>query len=483
MDNSSPLTKTLYLTGLDCPRKMWYEAYRPTTPDQGAQWRMEEGKEVNQVARNRFPEGEFISGPDRESALTKTDQALREGNRPLFEPAFLHNGMLVRADILRPGSSEGWVLTEVKSTTSIEKEEKQDVAFQKHVLEGTGLSLEGTEVMHLNSDYRHPANGNLFEYSDLTGKLGKYLQEVEEEAPPLAEVLQQPNPPEKVLIRECKGCDYQDRCWDLPEQSMFTLPRVDYRNEDQLLQEDRFTLDEVEGHEVLKPRHERHIEAVREGKPYVNEEGIRAALAQLNYPLHFLDFEAIGKALPWLEGIGPWQQIPFQYSLHVLDEDGNLEHFEYLYDGEGDPRKGVTEGLVEEIGDTGSVIAYYTSFEERCLKTLRDAFPKREESVQSIIDRLWDQRDIFSDWHYIHPEQKGSTSLKEVLPALTETDYQDLRVQEGMEAVIAYEEMTDPSTPQSRRRQLRDQLFKYCKRDTMAMVEIHRALRNLAEAR
>jgi len=476
MDDRSPLTKTLYLTGLDCPRKMWFEAYRPTTPDQGARWRMEEGKDVNQIARDRFPEGEFISRPDRTSVLTKTDQALRDAHRPLFEPVFLHNGMLVRADVLRPCSSGGWVLTEVKSTTSIDKEEKHDVAFQKYVLEGAGLNLERVEVMHLNSDYRHPDNGNLFEITDLTGALGTFLQGVRENAPSLSEVLQQPDSPEQVLIRECKGCDYQDRCWDLPEQSLFTLPRVPWQHEDRLLEQGLFSLDEVEGHEVLKPRHKRHIEAVREGKPHVNEEGIREALAELKYPLHFLDFEAIGKALPWLDGTGPWQQIPFQYSLHVLDGDGPLEHFEYLHDGEGDPRKGVMEGLAEEIEDTGSVIAYYTSFEERCLKTLRDAFPEREATIQSIIDRLWDQRDIFSDGHYIHPDQKGSTSLKKVLPALTETGYEDLGVQEGMDAVIAYEEMTDPSTPQSRRKELRDQLLRYCKRDTKAMVEIHRSL-------
>ncbi len=480
MDDPSPLTKTLYLTGLDCPRKMWYEAYRPTTPDQGARWRMEEGKEVNQVARDRSPEGEFIGGPDRQSALAKTDQALREANRPLFEPAFLHNGMLVRADVLRPVSSGGWILTEVKSTTSIEKEEKQDVAFQKHVLEGSGLDLERVEVMHLNSDYRHPDNGNLFENTDLTGELGKYREEVREKAPPLAGLLQQPDPPEQVLIRECKGCDYQDRCWDLPEQSVFTLPGLHWRNTDTLLEENRVTLDEVEGHGVLKSHHEDYIEAVREENPHVNEEGIREALGDLEYPLHFLDFEAIGKALPWLEGTKPWQQIPFQYSLHVLDRDGRLEHFDYLHDGEGDPRIGVMEGLAEEIEDTGSVIAYHTSFEERCLKTIRDAFPRHEETVQSIIDRLWDQRDIFSDWHYIHPEQKGSTSLKEMLPALTDTGYEDLGVQEGMEAVIAYEEMADPSTSQSRRKELREQLLRYCKRDTKAMVEIHWALRNIA---
>lgn len=134
---------------------------------------------------------------------------------------------------------------------------------------------------------------------------------------------------------------------------------------------------------------------------------------------------------------------------------------------------------MEEIGTTGSVIADHASFEERCLATLRDAFPEREEIIQSIIDRLWDQRDILSNWLYIHPEQKGSTSLKKVLPVLApEFTYDDLGVQEGMEAVIAYEEMTDPSTPQPRKEELRNRLLRYCKRDTRAMVEINKALRD-----
>jgi CRISPR/Cas system-associated exonuclease Cas4 (RecB family) len=479
MDDTQPLTKTLYLTGLDCPRKMWYKAHAPAEPGVDIQWQMEQGKKVGKRARGEFPESNCIRGPTTEAALGKTKEALKRRAGPLFEPAFLHEDLLVRVDILRPSENGGWILTEVKSTTSPDKENEQDVAFQKHVLEGTGLSLARTEVMHLNSDYRHPGVGDLFEHTDLTGELGSRLEEVREKAPELAETLKQDEPPEKSLIRECKGCDYQDRCWDLPEHSVFTLPNLHWRNTDKLLSEGRTDLDEVEDHETLKERHTRYIRAVRDERPYVEEAEIRDILDTLEYPLHFLDFEAIGRAIPQVEGTNPWQPVPFQYSLHVLERDGTLTHFEHLHDGKGDPRPELAEKLLGEVGDTGSVVAYHTSFEKRCLKALQATPSLSEELLQNLIDRLWDQRDIFSGWHYISPKQKGSTSIKNVLPALAPNfAHDDLSVQHGMEAVQAYEEMIGAKTQRHKKR-LRLQLLSYCKRDTQAMVEIHRALREL----
>lgn len=483
MERPKPLTKTLYLTGLDCPRKMWFEAYDPAEPGADVQWQMEQGKKVGKRAQKEFPNGDSIRGPTREAALEKTQEALKRREGPLFEPAFLYEDLLVRADVLRPATSGGWILTEVKSSTSADKEEEQDVAFQKHVLEGAGLSLAGVEIMHINSDYRLQGDGdldgNLFEFTDLTGKLEGRLEEVRQRAPELAEVLRQEEPPEQTLIRECKGCDYQDRCWDLPEHSLFTLPDVPWQHEDTLLEEGRHKLGELEGHDLLKPRHERYIQAAREERPYVEEAEIRDILDTLEYPLHFLDFEAIGRAIPQVEGAKPWQPVPFQYSLHVLEKDGTLSHFEYLHDGEGDPRPKLTEKLLGEVSGIGSVVAYHTSFEKRCLKALQATPSLSDGPIQDVIERLWDQRDIFSGWHYISSKQKGSTSLKEVLPALApEFAHDDLGVQDGMEAVVVYEEMIESATQRQKER-LRLHLLNYCKRDTRAMVEVHRALRDL----
>jgi len=342
--------------------------------------------------------------------------------------------------------------------------------------------LKRVELMHLNSGYRHPDTGDLFAVADLTGKLGPQIDEVHEKAPRFASVLNQPEPPEAVLIRECKGCDYQDRCWKLPEQSVFTLPRLHWQHTDTLLEEGTVTLSEIEGHEVLKERHDRHITAVRDEEPYVNEQKIRETLGTLEYPIHFLDFEAIGRAIPQWEGTKPWQQVPFQYSLHVMEEDGSIRHSGHLHDGEGDPRPELTAQLIDDIGETGSVVAYHTSFEKRCLQSLKDATSRFDGPVQDVIDRLWDQRDIFSSWHYIHPKQKGSTSIKKVLPALApKFAYDDLGVQDGMEAVVAYEAMIDDSTPEAEADGHRDELLQYCKRDTRAMVEIHRALHDTVE--
>lgn len=453
---------------------MWYDANQSTENDAEAEWLEREGRKVEERAKEEFPEGVPVEGTTRADQLQKTQVALKQDGLPLFEPAFSHDGMYVRVDILRSSANGGWVLTEVKSGSSVKQKYRRDVAFQKHVLDGAGHPVERVELMYLNRDC---PSGDLFTRDDVTGDLDAELEEVREEAPRLRRALQKDSPPEKTFISECKKCDYQERCWDWPEQSLFTLPRIS-SIEEELFEANKTSLDEIEGDPRLAPHHEHHIEAVRAGEPYVKEDEIHSLLDTLTYPIHFLDFEAHRFALPKAEGMAPRDLLPFQYSLHVLREDGTTAHSDYLHDGQGDPRAGLARSLLNDIEATGSV-ATYTWFEEQCLESLQAAPSVPNALIDDIIERLWDQYEIFSNWYYINPEQKGSASLKDVLPAVVpQFSYDDLKIQKGMGAVLAYDKMLD-STSQQERERLRQQLLQYCKRDTEAMLEIHRALRDL----
>jgi hypothetical protein len=250
---------------------------------------------------------------------------------------------------------------------------------------------------------------------------------------------------------------------------------------DDMLVEEKATLEEIDDHTHLKPRHSNYIEAVRTGEPHVDDAEIRALLDDLEYPIHFFDFEAIDYALPKFEGTSPWQKIPFQYSLHILREDGSVEHEEYLHNDGSDPRRALTERMLDDIEDQGSVVVYHDTFEKQRLEELQEAFPEHDGALQDLIDRLWDQAEVFK-WHYIHPDQKGSWSLKTVLPLFApDLDYADLDIQHGMAAVVKYGEMIAEDSP-SDADEIREQLLSYCERDTYAMVEIHRSLQNLVRS-
>lgn len=483
------LTKSRYMTGVtESKREMWFEARGELSPDVGDRWRMEQGNLVAELAREEFPEGTFVGGPPSEAQLQPT--------RPLFEVRFSVGDMTIRVDVLRPASShgssshgdsaQGWVLTEVKSSTmtsrSSRKRARQDVAFQAYVLSEAGLPLQGAEVMHLNPEYVHPGDGDLFARTDLTGELDKQIQEARERAPEFASMLRRDEPPNLWPSRACNTCGCPEPCHSLPKHSVLTLPRLYYGHLDEIIEEGHWTLEELQGHAHLKPKHENYIQAVQAGEPYVDTSEVRDALSELEYPLYFLDFEAIDYALPPFEGTSPWEKVPFQYSLHVVKEGRPLgreevAHKEFLWTEEGDPRPPLAERLVQDIGPEGSIVVYNATFERGILEDLQEAFPQWEDRFESYIHRLWDQGKIFQEGHYVHPSQKGSWSLKTVLPAFDSSlEYDDLDVQEGMEAVVEYSRMVSPETSDSEAREIEEDLLAYCEQDTWAMVVIHKTL-------
>ncbi|WP_158666507.1 DUF2779 domain-containing protein [Salinibacter altiplanensis] len=534
------LTKSRYMTGTaENERVMWFDSRGRLSPNIGERWRMEQGNLVAELAREEFPDGEFVGGPPSGSQLQPT--------RPLFEVRFSVGDMAVRVDMLRPGPSGEWVLTEVKSSTmtsrSSQKKARQDVAFQVHVLNEAGVPLSRAEVMHLNPEYVHPGSGHsasehsaskpssngspgdesssnahssnahssnahssnahssdahssdqrsnneeLFTREDLTGELSDYVQEAREKVPAFAAVLGRDQPPNLWPSRACNTCDCPEPCHDLPDHSVLTLPRLYYGHLSQIIEEGRWTLSEIEGHPHLKPKHQNYIQAARSGEPYVDTPEVREALSELKFPLYFLDFEAIDYALPPFEGTSPWEKVPFQYSLHVVEEGQeslrteDVAHEEFLCADDGDPRQALAERLLEDIGREGSIVVYNATFEKGILEDLQDAlpqeeFPRWEGRLESYIDRLWDQGKIFQNGHYVHPSQKGSWSLKKVLPAFDPgLEYDDLSVQEGMEAVVEYSRMISPETPDSEAQKIEEDLLKYCEWDTWAMVVIHKKL-------
>ncbi|MCA9981246.1 MAG: DUF2779 domain-containing protein, partial [Anaerolineales bacterium] len=208
---------------------------------------------------------------------------------------------------------------------------------------------------------------------------------------------------------------------------------------------------------------------------HIDREAIRRAVAQLEYPLYFFDFETIDHAVPIYKGCKPYQQVPFQYSCHILHADGTLTHREYLHTGIDDPRPALVEALLNDLGDGGHIIVYFARFEGERLRELATAVPAYEAELLALAERLWDQLNIFKN-HYSDYRFNGSNSLKNVLPVLVpELSYKALDVQNGTQAQVVWEEMVGTRDP-VRQQVLVEQLLAYCHLDTLAMVEIHRVL-------
>jgi hypothetical protein len=209
------------------------------------------------------------------------------------------------------------------------------------------------------------------------------------------------------------------------------------------------------------------------GTVFFDAEGAAADLLPHGFPAYFLDFETIRFTVPVWKGTRPFRQIPFQFSLHILTESGDLQHHGFLDLSGDDPSLACAQSLVDRCGDNGPVYAYNAGFEKMVMRDLAGRVPALAPGLEAIIDRVVDLKPIASRRYY-HPSQHGSWSLKAVLPAaVPDLSYDDLDgVQDGMMAGDAFMEAIDTTTTPERKQEIEIQLVEYCKLDTLAMVRL-----------
>ena len=475
------LTKTTYLTYTQCPKAFWLDAYQPhliAPPDPAAQRRLRAGQDVDKQARQQFPNGRLIPfRPQPADMAALTAQAITEGTATLFQATFAVGDLLIKADILRQ-TAVGWQLIEVKSTTGYKAADHlPDVAFQLHVLHQAGLSVTQTSLMHLNKSCRYPDLSDLFILTDVTVEAETYLPDVATAVARMRHLLTQPEAPAVGIGRHCADCAFHAHCWQgVDGWTIYDIPYLKRDKEGQLEAAGVcYVADVPPGFALGDKRAATFVERVQQRQIAINTTAIRAELASLVYPLYFFDFETIDFAIPAFAGCAPYQQTPFQYSCHILTADGALTHCDYLHTTPDDPRRALAESLLAHIGPTGHLVAYNIPFERGVLHHLADQFPEYANRLQDMASRLWDQLTIFRQ-HYHHYGFARSNSLKAVLPVIAPAlSYQALDVQNGMQAQVVWEAMLGEGET-AVQSQLAAQLRAYCHLDTLAMVEIHRAL-------
>ena len=486
------LTKSNYLHGLQCHKRLWYEKNPPERkkdPSRSQQWLFDQGGEVGRLARDCFPEGRLIDARDPVESVKQTQEAMSSGIPYIFEASFIFNNIWVRCDILEK-DSDSWKIIEIKASNNVKEKNKDkykeeylhDLAIQKYVLTEAGISISGTQLMHTNRECVYPDLCNLFAIKDVTDEVDRLMGDVPNNIEKFKTILDGDVEPKILIGERCDQphtCPFKDHCWrDVPEHSIFTIPNLRWPKKDGLVERGIRDLPDDFQQTELTEKQGDYVNMVLDNQPEIDDEAIRSLLSELEYPIHFFDFETSNPAIPRFEGLKPFRQFPFQYSCHILQSDGSLTHHGYLHADKTDPRLPLIESLLNDICDVGSVVVYHASFECQRLKELAQYFPERSAALQSIISRLWDQELIFKR-HYEHPGFCGSTSLKAVLPILVPClSYEDLDIQEGNDAQAAWDMMIKTTNEEEKSNMIKD-LKAYCKMDTLAMVEIHKALLRL----
>jgi hypothetical protein len=485
------LSKSTFLMGRQCSKLLWFRYNAKDqipAPDEAQQAVFDQGTEVGELAQQLFPDGVGINtGPGEfDAAIRLTQEALKH-RRPIYEATFSFGGGYARADILVPVASGAWDLVEVKSTTSLKEEvHLPDIAFQAFVLTGAGIKLRKCFLAHINNEFvRHgPVDPQkFFTIEDVTRPVSALSRDIEDQIDAMQRVIGAKAHPEIQIGPQCDNpytCPLHDHCWSfLPEASVFTLYRGGAKCFT-LLKRGIQKLADIPADVALTDNQAIQRATLLAGQPHIDRPALAAFLGQIEYPVSYLDFETIGTAIPLFDGVSPYQQVPFQYSLHIVRSLGTKpEHRSFLMDGVSDPRPELMRHLHNDLPDTGSVVAYNAGFETSRLKECCELLPEYKPWLRKVTPRIVDLLLPFRGFRYHHPDQNGSNSMKAVLPALTGQGYEKLAIQEGNAAGREFLRVTFGDVTAAERRRVRQNLEEYCGLDTFGMVQIVDQLKSL----
>ncbi len=486
------ISKTRYVAGLRCPKLFWCKSNRKDLIppfDATRQAVVDAGTEVGRLARQLFTDGILVDpGSHHANKTVPATKELLALRKPLFEPGFVHGHAYALIDILVPAGEDEWDLYEVKSSTEVKDEYLDDVAIQRYAVENNGLKLRRCFLVHLNDQYVRQGAFNpeeMFVLADITDETEFRKSTVEGSLLEMVDLVAEDEMPEALIAKRCLkpwGCDMKPVCWEvLPEGDNAMTLFWDKKRGFELVAAGVLTISDIPEGFSLSANQEKQLKVIDSGVPYVDKNRLKEFLSTVQYPLYFFDIETLWPALPLYDGIRPYQHVPFQFSLHVVESPTEEpQHFSFLAEGRGDPRPEFMEKLTNNIGTSGSIIVYNKSFEASRLKECAKALPAYQPIVEDIIERIVDLYAPFRGFMVYHPDQHGAASLKGVLPALTGKGYENMDIQEGGTASNEFYRITFSSVDEEEMQKVRSQLEEYCKLDTEGMIHIVQKLQELS---
>lgn len=490
------LSKSLYTRGIQCSKSLWLKKYSSkvlTPPDATAQERFETGNIVGDLACALFPNGREVPYMEKNFAAMAelTREWMDEGLEYIYEATFIHDGIVVMVDVLRV-TPDGVEIYEVKSSSEVKDIYLHDVSIQRYVIESLGHTVTNCYVVHIDTSYVRGDDldlSTLFTIADVNEAVDALMNGIPAKLAEFeAHLADQENEPSIEIGKHCKkpyDCDAMYYCWkvqrSIPDYSVFNIFNLGSKNQIELYNQGIVRIEEIPDSYKMTPIQQQKVDNWKAKRTYIDRDAITEFLSTITYPIYHLDFETFQQAIPQWIGISPYQQIPFQYSLHIEHANGELEHREFLAPAGADPRYALAQQLIHDIPDNVTVLAYNMSFEKGVIEKLALSFPDLSERLKSIIPNIRDLMVPFQKGHYVTPSMNGSYSIKYVLPALVPEmaqAYKELDgVQNGGEAMNAYAGLATMEKEEQER--IRRSLLEYCKLDTLAMVNVLKRLREI----
>jgi hypothetical protein len=489
------LSKSKILSYRQCPKRLWFELHQPELrDDSSSQMAFSIGHLVGEIARMVYdPENRGtvidIGELGHEEAMVRSVRLLSEGAGPIMEAGMMIQGALAYADVMLPDRSDGglrWKMIEVKSSASVRSYHQDDIAIQAYIAEQSGVTLSSVSLAHIDTSFVYQGDGNyqgLLREVDFTEQVKTRFTDVSQWIAGAQEVAAMTEMPDVATGPQCGtpyACPFRHCCHvssEAPDYPLGHLPHLHQKKRSQIESEQIIDVRDVPDH-FLNALQRRVKQCSIENSAYFDAEGAAADLAAYSFPAYFLDFEAVQPPVPIWKHTRPYQPYPFQFSLHVMSEGGDLQHHSFLDLSGNDPRRGCAESLIQHCGTHGPIFAYNASYEAGTIRRLADRFSEHADALRGIVARFVDLMPI-ARARYYHPVQAGSWSLKSLLPAICpDLSYEQLDgVKNGNDAGSAFLEAVQAQTSPARKQEIHSHLYEYCKLDTLALVRIWQVFR------
>jgi hypothetical protein len=485
------LSKSKLLAFRQCPKRLWLEVHRPELREDSAatQARFQSGYQVGDIAKRIYdPEGKAavidVESEGFDRAFARTAELLTKFRRPVFEAGLTANGALAFVDVMLPEFENGrpvWKMVEVKSSTSIKEYHRDDVAVQAFVVWSAGVNLTTVALAHIDNSWVYPGNEDyrgLLKEIDLTAETFARVNDVKAWIAEAQVVVGRLAEPEITVGShcydpfECGFCKYCNRNAPQTQYPVHWLPRFSSAKRERLAEQGVNDLRGVPD-DLLSEKQSMVKEHTLANTVFFDAAGAASDLAPHGFPAYFLDFESIQFVVPIWKGTRPFQQITFQFSLHIVTESGQLSQAAFLDLSGNDPSEALATALITACGEHGPVFVYNAAFETTRIRELAERYHSLARRLQGILARVVDLLPIARNRYY-HPSQQGSWSIKAVLPAaVPELSYDQLDgVNDGGTAMDAFCEAIHPATSEERKGVIQGQLLAYCQLDTLGMVRL-----------
>lgn len=499
MYTNSLITKSDYLKYRECPSYFWFSKKKSSvlSNQELSEFQRElilNGAEVEGWARKMFPKGVLVES-FHDDAVAETKKLINEGEKYLFQATFEKDGIYAMVDILVwDEEKQYWIINEVKASSSKQEKKEQfiyDASFQYLLLNQVGLKVGRVNLIELNKEFRKKGDiiaRDLLETTDITDKAIELEAEITEQILDMKRLLGEDTEPHtcdciyKSRSNHCPAFAYLHP--GVPDYSVHDIVRIGNspKRLEGLIEEGYLKIQDVPEDYKLTDLQRNHVNVEQDQIPIINKFEIKKQIDELEYPLYFLDYETLPSAVPIYDGCRPYQQVPFQYSLHVQECMGaDLEHYEFLHTcEESHPMQKLAKSLMSHIGDSGNIIVWNKKFEAKCHEDMAELMPEFAEIFLGYNERFFDLMEIFAKQLYLHPDFRGGYSIKVVLPVLVPgLSYNGLNVSDGAMAMNAWKKMMFNCDDEAEKKQIDKDLLEYCELDTLAMYEILEVLRGL----